>query len=55
MKNRRKRKQREEVRKILKTMREELKSQRLAQLQDSSQESTLHLNEVIKKAHKSIV
>ena len=50
MKNRRKRKQREEVRKILHTMRLELAAQRLAQEQDVGHKSTLYLGDLIRKA-----
>jgi hypothetical protein len=49
MKNRKKRKQREEVRKILNNMHQELAERRLIQEQDKTKESTLHLNEMIKK------
>jgi hypothetical protein len=50
MKNRRKRKQREEVRKILHTMRLELAAQRLAQEQTSHKGQILHFNEFLSRA-----
>lgn len=55
MKDRKKRKQREEVRKILKAMREELAERRHIEEQDKTRESTLHLNELIKKSRESVV
>jgi len=47
MKNRRKRQQREEVRKILATMRLELAAQRLAQESGLRQPTTLNLSELM--------
>jgi|GEM_PF-2338659 hypothetical protein len=47
MKDRKKRKQREEVRKILQTMRLELAAQRLAQEQTLSKDKVLKLNELL--------
>ncbi len=54
MKNHKKRKQREEVRKILAAMREELAAQRVAQETKPVRES-LHLNELITRARASVV
>jgi hypothetical protein len=55
MKNRRKRAQREEVRKILATMRLELAAQRLTQEKAVRSEATLHLNDLLSRARSSIL
>lgn len=49
MKDRKKRKQREEVRKILHAMRLELAAQRLAQDKSFSRESALHVGELLRR------
>jgi hypothetical protein len=54
MKNRRKRRQREEVRKILHTMRLELAAQRLAQEQGLQKPHALYLNQLILTARRSV-
>ncbi|MBA2279406.1 hypothetical protein H0V99_03140 [Candidatus Saccharibacteria bacterium] len=54
MRNRRKRKQREEVRKILAAMRQELAEQRLAQAYQASSQPVLYLNELITHARQSL-
>ncbi len=53
MKDRRKRKQREEVRKILHTMRLELAAQRVAQ-ENNTKSSPLALGELMSRARSSI-
>ena len=53
MRNRRKRAQREEVRKILHTMRLELAAQRLAQETTVHKGNTLHLNELLIRSRTS--
>lgn len=52
MKDRRKRKQREEVRKILATMRLELAAQRLVQEHNGYEKSMLRVDEVINSARR---
>ncbi|MFZ1324227.1 MAG: hypothetical protein WAQ57_03655 [Candidatus Saccharimonadales bacterium] len=54
MKDRKKRKQREEVRKILHTMRLELAAQRLAQEKSPRQDSTLYLQDLMKQSAQSL-
>jgi ABC-type uncharacterized transport system ATPase subunit len=54
MKNRRKRAQREEVRKILATMRLELAAQRLAQEKSAQNKTVLHLNELFTRSQRSL-
>src|SRR6478672_11013507 len=53
MKNRKKRAQREEVRKILKAMREDLARQRLAYEHEPHKSPMLHLNEMIQQAQQA--
>ncbi len=55
MKNRKKRAQREEVRKILQTMRLELAAQRLAQEKSERPNATLRLHELMKQSTQSLV
>ena len=50
MKNRKNRAQREEVRKILKAMRQELAEQRVAYEHEPTHRPVLHLNELIGRA-----
>ena len=54
MRDRKKRKQREEVRKILETMRLELAAQRMVQEQDRYHGSILRVDEIIKNARKMV-
>ncbi len=54
MRNRRKRKQREEIRKILHAMRLELAAQRAAQERAIKPARTLPLNELILRARQSV-
>lgn len=54
MKNRKKRAQREEVRKILATIRLELAAQRVAQEHGSQRPTTLHLNELLARARRPL-
>lgn len=54
MKNRRKRRQREEVRKILHAMRLELAAQRLSQEQGLSKSTVLRLNELVAQVKQTV-
>lgn len=54
MKNHKKRQQREEIRKILATMRLELAAQRLAQEKGLRQPTTLHLGEFLSGRQQSL-
>ncbi len=54
MKNRKKRHQREEVRKILESMRLELAAQRLSQEQSRQSSPMLRLNEVVSRARSTL-
>lgn len=54
MRNKRKRQQREEVRKILHTMRLELAAQRVAQEQRPEKTPGLYLNELIANTKRSL-